>query len=288
MKKLSFLLPSVVLAALAVACGRAEGVASRPLMPPHDAGSFDAEPEPVFKKVACGETLPGVALQADLIEAQPGFADELAAVDLTLAPDPFDYSSESRSMQALINYMLGRAETSPLAHKDAITGMAKSVLAGAARRTSNGLDLVFMRRGFHHFYLCERNLPVSLAELERRYGSYLTWERVDIACARPKDGPRRIWRNPEGTIHVAETIEGNEVRETEVLYVGGGRPDGQLDFAVYTPDGDITDRSTFATAGGTPNVLAAPITCMACHSKVESNRIIYSETFPDGTGAGCR
>lgn len=48
-------------------------------------------PVPLQPPVVCGSELPGPPLKTDVIEAQPGYAAELAALDLTRVPDPFDY-----------------------------------------------------------------------------------------------------------------------------------------------------------------------------------------------------
>ena len=84
---------------------------------------------------------------------------------------------------------------------------------------------------------------------------------------------------------VAETLHDGGVRETEVLF-RDLRGDGQLDFAVYTADGALTDRSTFATANGGRVTAAAPYTCMSCH--VDTTGFTFSTLAPTGTGAGCR
>jgi hypothetical protein len=75
------------------------------------------------------------------------------------------------------------------------------------------------------------------------------------------------------------------VRETEVLFTSL-RSDGQLDFAAYTEEGKLSDRSTFATAGGTSVVLAAPYTCISCH--LDTTAWTITRKMPTGTGAGCR
>jgi hypothetical protein len=65
----------------------------------------------------------------------------------------------------------------------------------------------------------------------------------------------------------------------------GLRGDGQLDFAVNTEAGELTDRSAFAATGGVTTTLAAPLTCMSCHF----DRTVgsFSKKMPLGTGAGC-
>lgn len=154
-----------------------------------DAASFapdsaDADAGPVFAKIACGTPLPGVPLVPDLVEAQAGFEAELMRMSVSKVPDPYVYSAESRSVQGLINDMLDCKNAAQLAHADAKTGMGRSVLAAAARGSSAGrLDLAFLRRGLHHFDVCEQALPAGLEELVHRYGRYDTWESETIECA---------------------------------------------------------------------------------------------------------
>ena len=127
--------------------------------------------------------------------------------------------------------------------------------------------------------------PRDLAELRRRYGDFLAWPSREIGCSKPKDGPRRLYEDDAQGVYVAQTVVAGAVRETEVLFTHL-RKDGQLDFAAYTDAGELTDRSTFATAGGTGVTSAAPYTCISCHLDVNAGTI--SRRLPAGTGAGCR
>ena len=251
---------------------------------PADAAARSPRLEP---PVQCGSLLPGPALRPELTEAQPGYAQELAALDLRSVPDPLDYSKTSKLTIALVNYMLGRSAGTQVSHQDALRqgGLGQAVLAAAAKASGGGLDFSFLRRGLYFFYPCSRPLPDSLLTLRQRYGDYRLWPSHEIACARPKNGPRRIYEDHELGVYVAETLVDGHVRETEVLF-SGLRDDGQLDFAAYTTAGELSDRSSFAATGGKDTVGAAPYTCISCH--LDGDRGTISRLSPSGTGAGCR
>ncbi len=244
-------------------------------------------PVPLQPPVVCGSELPGPPLKADVIEAQPGYAAELAALDLTRVSDPFDYREETKLAIMVINYMLGRSQGTSISQKEALQkgGIGRAILGAAAKGTMGHIDFAFLRRGLYYFYPCSRPLPADLIELRRRYGDYRSWPGQEIPCSRPKNGPRRVYEAPELGVYVTETVVGGQVRETEVL-LSALRTDGQLDFAAYTADGLLSDRSSFATAGGGVITTAAPYTCISCHLDSASGTI--SRRFPSGTGAGCR
>lgn len=250
---------------------------------PIDAGN----PSVLEPPVACGSMLPGPPLKPDILEAQPGYADELAGLDPSQLADPLDYGAEGKLTVTLINYMLGRSQGTRISHKEALHqgGLGRAVLLAAAKGTAGRIDFSFLRRGLHYFYPCARPVPADLAELRRRYGDYKTWPQQQIACARPKNGPRRLYENTAAGVYVAETLVTDTVRETEVLFTAL-RKDGQLDFASYTGAGALTDRSTFATGSGGMNTLAAPYTCITCH--VDTTLWSITRRTPTGTGAGCR
>ncbi len=143
-----------------------------------------------------------------------------------------------------------------------------------------------LRRGLSFAYLCSRPLPPSLEALEERVGRYWEWDTVfDVGCSRAKNEARSIYIAPDAQTFVAETVDDNgAVRETEVLF-RSLRTDGHLDFAAYTADGVITDRSSFATPSSSL-VLAAPYTCLTCHIDQEAGTM--SRVDATGTGAGCQ
>lgn len=255
--------------------------------PPDDEdGDADAGPPVFLPPVTCGDELPGPPM-TNGIENQPGFASELEAVDAAGVPDPLAFASESRLIRGVINFMLGRASGTSFTHAEANDAgvFGRIILAAAAREDGGGIDVPFLRRGLHYAYLCSRPVPHDLAELTARYGDYKRWPGTTIECSRPKNGPRELHVNRDQGVFVAETIaDGGDVRETEVLFTSL-RDDGQFDFAVYTREGSLTDRSTFATASSEVTS-AAPYTCMTCHIEAEAGA--FTRLFPSGTGAGCR
>lgn len=238
-------------------------------------------PEP---PVACGAPLPGPPM-ANVVESAPGFEAELAATDTAGVPDPLDYAGESALTRSVVNYMLGRASGTSVARADALDAgvFGKIVLASAAKADA-GVDNFFLRRGLHYAYPCSRPVPANLEEVVKRYGDYRAWPSDLIECSRPKNGPRRLYTDPSQGVFVAETVVGGRVRETEILF-SRLRSDGQLDFAAYTEAGELTDRSTFATASS-EITSSAPYTCMTCH--LDQGTGSLSRLFPSGTGAGCK
>jgi hypothetical protein len=242
---------------------------------------------PSLPPTSCGATLPGPPMRASLVEAQPGYATELAALDLSALPDPIDFTRESAIGREVANYMLERASGTTLSHADGrrLGGMGTAVLAAFAKGTDGGFDLRLLRRGLHHHYLCTRPVPGSLGALETLYGDLRAWPTTTIDCSKPKNGPRRLRENAARGVYLAETLVDGVVRETEAIFTKL-RGDGQFDFAVYTETGDLTDRSTFATASGGTVTSAAPYTCMSCH--VDAAAGTHAVLMPIGTGAGCR
>ena len=271
---------------LGAACGSPDPAfpSDRARTPPR---SETETPPTQVPPVACGTALPGPPLRAELTEAQPGYAAELAALDLRGVPDPIDYSTASKLTITLINYMLGRSAGTqiPLPTVQQHGGLGQAILGAWAKGTDGRPDFPFLRRGLHYFYPCSRPLPASLVDLRRLYGNYRIWPSHSVECSRAKNAPRRIYEEHELGVYVAETLLDGRVRETEVLF-SSLRTDGQLDFAVYTSDGELSDRSTFAAAGGKETVGAAPYTCISCH--LDADRGTIARLHPTGTGAGCR
>lgn len=252
------------------------------MAPPDLAGPVMYQPP-----VECGAVLPGPPIKPDVTEARPNYAEELAALDLSMVPDPYDYSADTKLAITVINYMLGRSEGTTISREDAMKrgGMGKAVLAAAAKGAGGKVDFAWLRRGLHYFYPCSRPLPPDLTELRKRYGDYRTWPMQELPCARPKNGPRRLYEDHKLGVYIAETVVNGKVRETEVL-LSSLRKDGQIDFAAYTEEGSLTDRSTFAVGGGGEVTTAAPYTCISCH--VDTTKWSISNRMPTGTGAGCK
>jgi hypothetical protein len=242
--------------------------------------------------IQCGMTLPGPTLNARLPEAKPDYLKELEALTL---PDVLDVSKEKTAFQlALVRYLLGDVATQnqpdsgiwTRPQAESAGPLGKALLGAAVKSTRPGeVDITFLRRGLYVFYPCATQLPATLAALKQKYGDFTTWNREDLACGTAKDGPRRLWHNDELGIQVAETLEGNDIRETEVLFTKT-RKDGQIEFAVYTKEGALTDRSTFPTLGAGTQTLPSPFQCMSCHYNVTTKR--FDDIRPEGTGTGCR
>jgi hypothetical protein len=262
-----------LVASLLASCGSDAGVDPADLAPP----------------VPCGTVLPGPALLEGAVESQPYFVEELTAMDMTVVPDPFEYGEQTPLFRGMLNYLLGRSIGTSFTRSDieAAGPLGQVALGAVASTGGTGIDFAFMRRGLYYYYPCVTTIPASLEHLTERYGDYKTWPSVTMECAPPKGTPRRVLENHEAGVYVAETLvtlEGSEIRETEVLFTKL-RTDGNLDFAVYTEAGELTDRSTFATLSGNDLVLASPFTCMTCHYDGETASFSIQEPF--GTGAGC-
>lgn len=263
---------------LLISCGGDDGAQVS------DAGAADA-PVDAPPPLACGQAFPGPPLEG-VVEVEPGYVAALAALDLSTVTYPIDLSTESAITRAVVNYTLGVAGQMSIteAQVTAAGELGKAVQGAVAITGDNSVDLRFLRRGLHHFTPCARQLPQNLDAVRAKYGDWKTWPLSNVPCSAPKNGPRRIYEDPQGRAFVAETVVGDSVRETEVL-IFDQRTDGQIDFAAYTPEGELTDRSTFATASSSV-VSAAPYTCMACHYDPTTQR--YTDPAPTGTGAGCR
>lgn len=274
---------AVGLLALAGACSDA------PASPASSQGAAIAVPDAGMTDATgatCGAVLPGVPMNGDLLEAQAGYASELASVDVSTVADPFDFGRENAFVRSIVNFVLERSSGTSFARSEALArgGLGQALLASAARGRDGKLDVPFLRRGLYHDYSCSRAFPQNLAAFKTRFGDYTTWESTTVDCSKPKNGPRRLRRNGDLGVYVAETVVNDEVRETEVLFTNLRR-DGHLDFAVYTPGGELTDRSTFATANGGTVTSAAPYTCLSCHFDATTG--VFSRRTPAGSGAGC-
>lgn len=248
----------------------------------------EAEPEvddEVTEPAAsCDASFPGPEMLDGTVESVDLATYEglVADLDLTVAPT-IDLDSIDDFQATVVNWMLGRRR----GHKVTLEAAAKAgplgdaVLAAIASGGGDAVDFELLRIGLQHTYLCSRPLPPDLDALIERYGDYTTWDMSDVPCGLPKDTQRRMYYEPAGRITVAETVEEGEVREIEVLF-HDTRDDEQLDFGVYRARGALSNRSTFATRGGTPTTFGAPYICISCHT---DNKINVNN--PVGLGAGC-
>lgn len=236
--------------------------------------------------IACGAELPGPGPVATS-DGDPGYFDEVAALDLAGIDSEVDLSGLSPSQRTLTNFMLLRAGGSTVTASDieAAGELGRAVAAAIAQGGGSEVDFAFLRRGLYNVYNCSRPLPPTLSDLRAQFGEYTAWEQRTVLCSRAKSADRRIFTEPTGAVFVAETLdEEGEVRETEVLF-STLRDDGHLDFAAYTGAGALTNRSTFATAVSEV-VLAAPFACTACHIDSVGERLALVNAT--GTGSGCQ
>jgi hypothetical protein len=203
-------------------------------------------------------------------ESIGGVEAELANLDLASLPDTLDISEVLALYRGYIAYALDipPADLGDTLERDDI--LAKGDLgrgvAGALLQGDDltGIDFIFFRRAFHRYYTCSRGFPATLADFVLAYGDYSGWEPNDVDSL-AKCGTRRLRRNHEAAVYVAETLVGTEVRETEIL-LGDRREDGAFDFLVYDTDGLLSDRSRFPTLDNGPSlVAAAPYVCTSCH-----------------------
>lgn len=223
-----------------------------------------------YASPSCEAPLPGLDLSGRP-EGEGDFASELENLD-SLASDagPLTFETESLSpfFREVVAYLLmvpvselGTLRIDALLSGSPLTrSVALAFLQGDGRRP----DIHVLRRALHRFYPCERGLPLYLEDLRRIAGPMDPAHDMLIENSRPKAHHRRLTANAAETFYFAETMMGDEVRETEVLW-RGNRPDGALEFLVYNAAGVLQDASYFVTSEGPETAEAAPYACMACH-----------------------
>jgi hypothetical protein len=224
------------------------------------------------RRAECGQQIGGRSLSSDAVESIPGYSNDLATLDLTSLPAEIDISQMDINNRARLAYALEMSldELGETLQRDTLlkgNEMAIAVLASFAPRDggSVGFDLDFFRRGFHAYYACTQQLPLTLTGFETLYGRITDYPRKEVAFSIPKGGPRWVRENVQDHIYVAETVGADGgVREYEIL-ISERRADGALNFLVYDSDGDLMDRSEFATVSGGTVVSASPFACMSCH-----------------------
>jgi hypothetical protein len=232
--------------------------------------------------VACDADLPGPAmLEGTVEEVDHATWEQLVAEAGVEQPNRIDLLEVGRFERAIVNWMLGRKRGETLTYERAQKAgpMGEAVWASFG---SGELDFQLLRMGLQHTYLCSVPIPGTLDELTERFGDYTTWPKRVEPCGLPKDAERHMWDGPGGDVVVAETVEEGEVREVEVIF-RGLRDHGQLDFAVYRPNGALSNRSTFATRGGEPTTFGSPYICISCHAGDDGVDV----PRPVGLGAGC-
>ena len=285
----------IVLLCIGVAAGCGPSAAPSDVPASHDSADTSESPEIHLPDVpqsdvltaGCDQSLGGSVEMTAIssYEAIPGYDAALAGLNLGALPSGIDLSTLNGLERALIAYML---ETPPedmgaILDRDITLeqgNMGQAVLgafAMAASLGNPGLDLPFLRRGFHRYYQCARAFPLTLAGFQATVKHFIDAPYFDLEST-VKGGVRRIWDDAEAKIYVAQTLTDGIVRETEIL-VGGTRKDGMLDFLVYDADGLLMDRSAFQAASGDDVTGASPYTCMACH--FEAGTFAYTVVFPD-------
>lgn len=227
------------------------------------------------------------------VDFAPGIEDELAALDLDELPQEVDITSLIPLYRGFVAYALEipPGELGETVERDAAadSGPLGRVVLGALLRGQNdasGIDFSFFRRGLQRYYTCSRGFPTTLEGFRE---AILDYEALDaqLIDSAPKCAPRRLLTSPPDGVFVAESVIGDEVRETEIL-LANRRDDGQLDFVVYDAEGALADRSLFPTITPDVHVVAsAPYTCMTCHvdSEASDNTWGFNVLMPTGTGA---
>lgn len=208
-------------------------------------------------------------------EGIEGIEAELAYMDFSTLVDPVDISELVPMFRGIIAYAL---EISPselpdqLSHSQALAaGKLGEVVLGSlllGQTDGTGMDFTFFRRGFHRYYTCSREFPLTLNDFQAQYGTF-TSDDGTIIDSIAKCGDRNLLS--VGTnVYVAESLVDGVVRETEIL-LRNQRTDGQLEFLVYDATGHLTNRTQFPTINEGPHVVtAAPYACMTCHLNPDS------------------
>lgn len=250
--------------------------------------SGDAEVQVAFAQ--CNTPLGGESWEnPDLTEAQPDFEAALMSVSIEGLPATIDISQLGSLYRGMLAYTLdipadalgNGIDTSDMLSRGMLGRVAAASLA-LGEADGSGLDLRFLRRGLHRYYHCDRNFPRTLEGFRAMYFDYPGTGSTDVESI-AKCGVRRLYVEARSGAYVAESVQGGEVRETEILLTGL-RQDGNLDFLVYDADGHLTDRTRFPRRRGGSHVMAAsPYVCMACHTNLDRNQqtVRFDVLFPD-------
>ena len=115
-----------------------------------------------------------------------------------------------------------------------------------------------------------RHAPGDLDDLRARFGDYRSgsWARELHPVSMAKLAPRRIYRSPDGSVAVAESIgEDCAVRETEVIVRGEG---GLLDFWSFDGHGRRVGHGFFPARLRVDAIKFTPDACLGCHYKLDT------------------
>jgi len=227
----------------------------------------EPEPDPVpVDPVANCAPLSSGTLTLTGVEAEPDFDAALLAVDISALPRQVTLSQLSTFQQLLVRYMLDVPPSINVVDTAAAAAAGPLSYAAVAAFSADGttVDTAFLRRGLHRFYGCAQAFPTTLAAFHSDVHDYRQEEPAQVVNSTVKDLPRRIWRNAEVGVFVAETLLGDVVRETEIILTDR-RNDGTIDFLEYNQAGILVGASTFAAAGGGQATGAVPFACLTCH-----------------------
>lgn len=233
--------------------------------PPPTGDVVDAGPAPEGPE-ACAPAPSGDLLLSS-VEGEPGYDEELAALDLAALPATIEVDGLSTFERELVAFML---EVDGLASidRDAASRhpLGRAVLgAFATAPTAGDVDVGFLRRGLHRFYACARGFPPTLAAFQRDVYDFTADPVAEVVDSRVKDLRRRVFRSAIAEAFVAQTLRDDDsVRETEILLTGR-RADGDIDFLEYAEDGSLRGASSFASSSGGEATGAVPFACIACH-----------------------
>lgn len=235
-----------------------------------DGGVLDADPDAgpdaddVARVAACAPLSPG-SVSLTTVEAEGGFDEELLSTNLHALPPTVDISGQSSFSLLMLRYML---ESADVVDVNVEAAKASSLLAWSAvaalRDDGVDADASFLRRGLFRFYACERGFPLTLAGFKETIHDFTTDGVADTVDSRVKGLPRRIYRNAEAGTFVAETIDNDVVRETEIILTDRRR-DARIDFLEYDHDGVLVGASRFVGSNGTETTAAVPFGCITCH-----------------------
>lgn len=237
----------------------------------------------------CDVALGGEPWDNMVVESPLGIEAELMSISLDQLPQEIDISSLPSLFAGLIAYMLdipieslgGSLQKEVILSKGMLGRVVAASLA-LGLNTPLGVDYLFLRRGLHRYYHCDKDFPLTLDGFKNNIFDYSTTnftEHDSIA----KCGPRRILSHPELGVYVAETLVDGMVRETEIL-LEGRRNDGNLDFIIYNSLGQLSDRTRFPTVRAGSEVMASsPYVCTSCHlnSDQEMNTTRFDLLFPE-------
>lgn len=239
-----------------------------------------AIPPPVAPNAggACAPLSSGDLLIAG-VESDPSYDDDLAALDDAIAALPDELALGVVGLQRdIVLYMLeldafDEAAPASISKSAALDAgpLGRAVVAAFAASGDASLDFVFLRRGLHRFYACDRGLPLTLADFNANIVDVATLAEGETVDSDVKGLPRRMRRSAFDGVFVAETLLVDDatgdvsVRETEILMTDRRR-DGAIDFLEYDGTGNLRSASSFATSAGGDSVGSVPFTCMACHN----------------------